>query len=192
VIVRQPVLVVIRGNSASGKSSLAETLRARYGRGVAIVGQDLLRRQVLRERPVRGSANLSLIDLVARHALAHGFHTIVEGILEASVYGDMLATLVDDHRSAGGQAACYYLDVPLEETLRRHATKPIAAEVTEDQLRRWYLPRDTVPRLGEAVLLAAALSDAVDAVLADTRLLDSVFRDVHASWDDVSPANRWR
>jgi predicted ABC-type ATPase len=112
VIVHRPHLVVIRGNSASGKSSLAEQVRADYRRGVAIVGQDLLRRQVRRERPTPGAANIGLIDLVARHALEHGFHTIVEGILEGSVYGAMLTTLVAGHQAAGGTAACYYLDVP--------------------------------------------------------------------------------
>jgi hypothetical protein len=73
---------------------------------------------VLRERPTPGAANIGLIDLVARHALKHGFHTIVEGILEASVYGAVLTTLVADQRAAGGAAACYYLGVPLEETLQ--------------------------------------------------------------------------
>jgi hypothetical protein len=168
-------------------------LRAAYGRGVAIVGQDLLRRQVLRELPVPGGVNVSLIDLVARHALDHGFHTIIEGILEGSVYGVMLTTLVEDHLAGGGPASSYYLDVPLEETLRRHANKPIAAEVTEDQLRRWYRPRDVVPRLGEVILPGAvALSDVVDTVLDDTRLLDSPLRHLHSSWDDASTTSRWR
>ncbi|CAM5318870.1 hypothetical protein STENM36S_05420 [Streptomyces tendae] len=42
-------LVVIRGNSASGESSVAQGLRDHYGRGIAIVGQDVIRRNVLRE-----------------------------------------------------------------------------------------------------------------------------------------------
>jgi predicted kinase len=47
-------LIVIRGNSASGKSAVAAEIRRRHGRGLAIVGQDNLRRQVLRERDVPG------------------------------------------------------------------------------------------------------------------------------------------
>jgi hypothetical protein len=66
--VTEPMLIVLRENSASGKSSVAEQVRASYGRGVAIVGQDLLRRQVLRELPVPGGANVGLIDVVAKHA----------------------------------------------------------------------------------------------------------------------------
>jgi uridine kinase len=45
-------LIMIRGNSASGKSAVAAELRRRHGRGLAIVGQDDLRRPVLSERDV--------------------------------------------------------------------------------------------------------------------------------------------
>jgi predicted kinase len=191
--VTRPALIMLRGNSASGKSSVAEGIRASYGRGVAIVGQDLLRRQVLRELPVPGGANVGLIDLVARYALSHGFHTIVEGILECAVYGAMLTTLADDHEASGGRVAAYYLDVPLEETLRRHAGRPLAAEVTEDQLRRWHLLADTVPDLDEVMVPAtASLPDAVQAILCDTRLLESPLRTLHATSDSDPHACRWR
>lgn len=36
----------------------------------------------------------------------------------------------------------YYFDIPFEETLRRHATRPIANEVGEDLLKSWYIPQD--------------------------------------------------
>jgi uridine kinase len=49
-------LIVLRGNSASGKGTVASALRDRYGRGIAIVAQDNLRRTVLRERDVPGGA----------------------------------------------------------------------------------------------------------------------------------------
>lgn len=55
-------LIVLRGNSASGKSSVAAGLRDRFGRGLAVVGQDNLRRTVLRERDRPGAANIGLID----------------------------------------------------------------------------------------------------------------------------------
>lgn len=38
------MLIVLRGNSASGKSTVASALRNRYGRGIAIVAQDNLPR----------------------------------------------------------------------------------------------------------------------------------------------------
>ncbi|GAA2301987.1 hypothetical protein GCM10010149_59120 [Nonomuraea roseoviolacea subsp. roseoviolacea] len=112
-------LVVIRGNSASGKSSVAQGLRDHYGRGVAIVGQDVIRRNVLREHDTARGANIALLGRIAREALEAGFHVVLEGILYADRYGHMITSLVRDHR---GVSRCYYLDVPLEATLVRHAS----------------------------------------------------------------------
>src|SRR5690625_2222455 len=93
-------LIVLRGNSAAGKSTVAAELRRRFGRGIAVVAQDNLRRVVLRERDVPGGANIGLIEATARYALDHRYHVIVEGILHAARYGDMLRALRADHRGA--------------------------------------------------------------------------------------------
>ncbi|SOE24982.1 hypothetical protein SAMN05442782_1663 [Streptomyces sp. OK228] len=110
---------MLRGNSASGKSSVAAGLREKFGRGLALVGQDNLRRTVLRERDRPGAANIGLIGLTARYALAAGYHVVVEGIVYADRYGDMLARLCADHC---GPTHGYYLDVPFAETVARHAS----------------------------------------------------------------------
>lgn len=142
-------LVVIRGNSASGKSAVAAKIRARYGRGLAIVGQDNLRRVVLREHDIPGGTNIGLIDLVARYSLNHGYHVIIEGILYASHYGGMLTALSADHR---GGSRFYYLDIPYEETLRRHATKPQACEYGHEEMSGWYRERDLLPKVTEEII----------------------------------------
>jgi hypothetical protein len=161
-------LIVIRGNSASGKSAVAAELRRRHGRGLAIVGQDNLRRQVLRERDVPGGANIDLIDLTARFALDRGFHVIVEGILHADHYGRMLTALIVDH---AGHA--YYLDVPWAETLRRHATKPEAGEYGEREMRSWYRERDLLPgRLEQVIPAASSLDETVRRIMSESGLGD--------------------
>ncbi|MEU3854960.1 AAA family ATPase [Streptomyces sp. NPDC029554] len=161
-------LIVLRGNSASGKSSVAAGLRERFGRGLAIVAQDTIRRIVLRERDRPDAANIGLIDLTARYALDAGFHVVVEGILYADRYGEMLAALNAGHR---GSTHAYYLDVPFDETLTRHATKPIADEVTETQLRDWYRPRDLLPGGMETVIGAdSTLTRTVDRIMLDSGL----------------------
>ncbi|KOV14151.1 kinase [Streptomyces sp. XY413] len=166
-------LVVVRGNSASGKSSVAAGIRDRFGRGVALVGQDNLRRIVLRERDVPGGANIGLIDTVARHALDAGYHVVVEGILYADRYGDMLLGLLGDHR---GVSRCYYLDVPIEETLARHASKTdpgLLARVTHRELRAWYRERDLLPGGVETVVGAhSALAETVGHIMRDTGLAE--------------------
>ncbi|MEU7561858.1 AAA family ATPase [Streptomyces eurythermus] len=161
-------LIVLRGNSASGKSCVADGLRESFGRGLALVGQDNLRRVVLREHDRPGAANIGLIDLTARYALDAGYHVVVEGILSADRYGDMLTRLRADHR---GPTHNYYLDVPFDETLARHATKPLADEVDERQLRDWYRPLDLLPGGIETVIGAdSTLRETIDRIMLDTGL----------------------
>lgn len=161
-----PQLIVIRGNSASGKSAAAAEIRRRYGRGLAVVGQDNLRRIVLREHDVPGGANIGLIDLTARYALGHGFHVVVEGILGTHHYGEMLTRLISDHR-----AFAYFLDVPFEETLRRHASKPQASEYGEAEMRQWWRGLDLLPGGVEQVIAAgSSLEATVSRIMADAGL----------------------
>ncbi|MEU3934225.1 AAA family ATPase [Streptomyces sp. NPDC029044] len=164
----QTRLVLLRGNSASGKSSVAAGVRERFGRGLALVGQDNLRRVVLRERDRPGAANIGLIDLTARYALDAGYHVVVEGILYADRYGEMLARLRADHR---GPTHAYYLHVPFELTLRRHATKPIANEFGEAELRDWYREMDLLPGGAETVIGPdSTLPETVDRIMRDSGL----------------------
>ncbi|MFI1377739.1 kinase [Streptomyces longwoodensis] len=164
-------LIVIRGNSASGKSSVAAGLREKFGRNLAIVAQDNLRRIVLREHDRPGGANTGLIDLTARYALDNGFHVVVEGILYADRYGAMLQDLVRAHR---GVSQCYYLHVPFEETVLRHATKSDAeylAHVNEGHLHEWYREKDLLPDGLETVIDAAStLDDTVQQILSESGL----------------------
>jgi len=156
-------LIVLRGNSGSGKSTAAQAVRDRYGRGIAIVGQDNLRRTVLRERDTPGAANIGLIDLTARYALDRGYHVIIEGILYAAHYGEMLRQLRADHR---GISRFFYFDVSFEETLRRHATKPQANEFGELEMRDWYRSRDVLTGVDEACIPeATSLEDAVTRIM---------------------------
>ncbi|MFJ8562810.1 kinase [Streptomyces microflavus] len=172
-------LIVVRGNSASGKSSVAAGLRESFGRSLAIVGQDNLRRMVLRERDLPGGANIGLIDLTARYALDNGFHVVVEGILYADRYGAMLQHLVRAHR---GVSRCYYLDVPYAETVLRHATKLDAEylqQVTPDHLSDWYRAKDLLPGALETVIGA------------DSSLEDTVAQILHESGlDEIAPIDR--
>lgn len=165
----QTRLIILRGNSASGKSSTAAEIRRRHGRrDLAVVGQDNLRRDVLREQDTPAGANIGLIDLVTRYALSHGFNVIVEGIFRADHYAEMLMALIDDHR---GRTCCYYIDVPFDESLRRHAGKPQAAQYGAGEMKAWYRELDLLPGGTEQVISAATPQDAIiRRVMADSGL----------------------
>ncbi|MFI6268548.1 kinase [Micromonospora zamorensis] len=173
------ILVCVRGNSGSGKTSIARELRRRHGRGCALVEQDYLRRIVLRERDRPGGAAPALIGQTVRFALDHGYHVVLEGILHASLYRSMLTDLRDGHR---GRSLFCYLDVSLPETLRRHLTRPQVNDFTAEQMSGWYAAHDVLGWPGELVLPeSTGLEEAVEAIAAASGLTQAG-RD-----DDVLP-----
>ncbi|MEZ0114784.1 hypothetical protein ABH920_008819 [Catenulispora sp. EB89] len=138
-------LIVLRGPSGSGKSRTATALRERYGRGLAIVRQDVVRRDILRERD------------------------LVEGIMDAGRYGAMLAALLADH---AGAAHSYYFDIPFDVTVERHFTKPNHADWTVDDMRDWYVEHDVLPGGVDRVIGSDSTEhDTVERILAETGLL---------------------
>ena len=168
-------LVVLRGNSGSGKSAAAAALREAYGRGMAWVSQDLIRRVILKEGDRPGGVNIGLIDQVVRYSLDQGYHAVLDGILNADRYEQMLAGLQRDHL---GQSYFYYLDVTMDETLRRHALRPQVSEFGPDDMRRWYRSRDLLRSVEERVIPeTSSLQQTVDLILEDTHLLGTAARD---------------
>ncbi|MEU8221482.1 AAA family ATPase [Kribbella sp. NPDC048915] len=164
-----PQLIVVRGNSGSGKSSVVEAIREQYGRGIAYIEQDYVRRTVFQELAEPDGANIGLIGQMARYALARGFHAVVEGILPTVRYGGMLAKLAGD---CGGHF--YYLDVSFEETVRRHATRAKANAFSAADLAEWYSHRDLLERPQETVIDETSSLDAtVQQILDDTGLASS-------------------
>ena len=152
-------LMVLRGNSGSGKSTVATLLRDRIGRGVALVEQDYIRRILLCEDDKPDATNIGLLGHTVRYALDDGYHVILEGILNSGRYAAMLTELTADHRGTTGH---YYLDVPFEETARRHSFRAQQNAFTVDDMREWFDPLDLLPALDQRVV--PATSTAVETV----------------------------
>jgi predicted kinase len=143
-------LVVIRGESGSGKSSVATRLRdARPDGTLAVVSQDLLRREVLGGGRTSHDPAVGLVDLTVRHALDHGYDVVLEGILGASRHSEMLRGLARDHL---GLTRCYLYHLSFEETLRRHLTRPQSADFGEREMRAWWSGFEPIAGLDEAEL----------------------------------------
>jgi predicted kinase len=159
-------LVVIRGNSGSGKSAVAAGVRAARPEGtVAIVGQDVLRREVLGTGGDLHGHATGLVDLTARYALGRGFDVVLEGVFNADWYRETLLRLIADHR---GTSLCYVYDLPFDETLRRHAMKPVADAFGEAEMRQWWRGLQLVDGLEERVITEAEdLESTVARVLDD-------------------------
>lgn len=170
-------LIVVRGNSGAGKSTVAGQLRQRHGRGCALVGQDHLRRVVLRERDRPGGLAPDLIAEVVRFALDHHYHVVLEGILLSEHYAPMLAGLWRTHR---GRSWCFYLDVSFDETARRHTTRPQSGDFTVEDMRGWYQARDLLGFAGELTVPETSTLERTVALIAEVTGLPQDGRD-----DDV-------
>lgn len=155
-----PSLIILRGNSAAGKSTLAGALQRALGRGTANIGQDHFRRTVLREHDVPGGDNIDLLASTVRFCTEIGYHVILEGILVAEHYGPMLRELL---RSHPGPRHVFYLDVTLQECLQRHDGRALRWEVLPQKLHDWFVPSDTLDIPEEVVLDG---SGAMEATLA--------------------------
>ncbi|MCT1591506.1 AAA family ATPase [Kocuria palustris] len=165
-----PALVILRGNSASGKSTIARKVQHDLPRGrIAVIGQDPVRREVLWEENDNPVSTIALTEVMVLHCLSRGRTVILEGIFKVARYGQTFQRLLTGH---DGPALVYYLDVSLAETLRRHALKPIAGIVSDDEVASWYVERDTLGVPGEVLLPERISEDAlVTRILSDLAAL---------------------
>lgn len=132
-------LIIIRGNSGSGKTTIAKKLQRHFGDGTLLVSQDVIRRDMLMVRDREGNPSIDLIRQIAEYGRGKCEYVIVEGILNKNRYGAMLQYLI---RFFNQRAYVYYFDLSFEETVKRHNTREKKMEFGEDVLRQWWTPQD--------------------------------------------------
>jgi predicted ABC-type ATPase len=133
-------LVIIRGNSGSGKSTVAKRLHYELGSETMLVPQDVIRREILKVKDGPHNPSLQLIYDTAMYGKRIGYDVILEGILNARNYGGMLSRLTANF----DVTYSYYFDITFEETLRRHRLKPNAHEFGETEMRKWWAEHDVL------------------------------------------------
>ena len=118
---------------------------------VGKIEQDHLRRIVLREHDSSHNDPVAptFITTTARTALDLGYHVILEGILHTGRYAQVLHQLIEHHP---GPVAVFYIDVSLNETVRRHLSRAEPISVTADQMREWYTHRDLLDLARETMI----------------------------------------
>lgn len=132
-------LVIIRGNSGSGKTSLSEALQTHYGRRTLLISQDNVRRTMLKEKVEPENLSISLAEIVARFGYVEDLLVIMEGFYESEIYGEMLLGL---RRLFAPRVFAYYYDIPFEETVKRHATRAKKYDFTVADMKRWWIEKD--------------------------------------------------
>lgn len=156
-------LIILRGNSGSGKSTVARELQHKFGRGTLIIPQDTVRREMLYARDGADTKALPLLIDLLEYGKKHCEVTILEGILYAEWYRPLFQRALEEYGLANIYA--YYYDLPFEETLRRHATKPNRFEFGEEAMRGWWKEKDYLGIIPEEILTEdIRLPDAVERI----------------------------
>jgi len=96
-----------------------------------------------------GMEHAALLEVAAKHCLSAGHDVVLEGIFQSARYAAMLERVA----STSTDARFYAFDLTFEETLRRHAGRSLASEVSPGQMRAWYRGWDPLPFVTEQPIL---------------------------------------
>lgn len=139
-------LIILRGNSGSGKTTVAKELQNRFGSNTLLISQDVIRRDMLKVKDGENTPAIPLMMELLTHGSRNSEVAILEGIMNADWYRPLFELAVELY---GSGIFAYYFDLPFEETLKRHQTKPNRHEFGEEAMRRWWKEKDFSDVLNE-------------------------------------------
>lgn len=152
-------LIILRGNSGSGKTTISKELQKRFGRNTMLIAQDVIRMQMLNAKDVEA---LPLIIDLLKYGKQHSDIAILEGILDSEFYKPLFEVVIEEY---GENVFAFYYDLPFEETLLRHNTKPNKADFGEQDMRRWWKEKDYINIISERTITKdESLVDTVDMI----------------------------
>ena len=122
-------LIILRGNSGSGKTTIAKEIQKNFGRNTMLISQDVIRRDMLRVKDGENTEAISLMKELLAYGREHSDIVILEGIMYADWYKPLFELAIQLYDT---KVYAYYFDIPFEETLKRHQTKPNCNEFGEE------------------------------------------------------------
>ena len=158
-------LIILRGNSGSGKTTIAKELQNRFGRNTMLISQDMVRREILKVKDGENTQAIPLMKELLIYGNNHSDVVILEGIMYADWYKPLFELAV---RLYGSNIYAYYFDLSFEETLKRHQTKPNCHEFGEEAMRRWWREKDFSDILNEVNITAEESMDSIVENIYDT------------------------
>lgn len=74
-------LITLRGNSGSGKTTIARALQEKFGKNTMLLSQDVIRRDILKTNDGAGTRANDVLIMLLEYGHAHNELVILEGIL---------------------------------------------------------------------------------------------------------------
>ncbi|HSX42812.1 MAG TPA: AAA family ATPase [Candidatus Saccharimonadales bacterium] len=142
-------LIVLRGPSAVGKSTIAKLLHERVANKTALIEQDHYRHVMFNNPHSELEAARQVMFAGIQAALEHGYDVITEGILSMGKYKTYFDALLEVHPKNN---YFFYFDVSFDETMTRHATRDKSVHFNADAMREWFERSGPTGYAGECVI----------------------------------------
>lgn len=158
-------LIILRGNSGSGKTTTGKALQKKFGHGTMLISQDVVRREMLFVKDGPNPEASQLLNELVLYGKKHCNIVVLEGILNSKWYRKLFLNLLAEFKN---QIFAYYFDIPFEETLNRHKQKPNAHEFGEKEMRKWWNEKDLLGIIPEVFIhKELSLNEIVDMIYQD-------------------------
>lgn len=142
-------IIIIRGNSGSGKTTVSKALQAKIPKGTLLIPHDLVRMVMFGEfGDAIGNPSIKLLENLVAYGHQNCDLVILEGILNSYIYKDLFVTI---EKLFNGQIFAYYFDLPFEETVKRHAQRDWH-EFGEKEMREWWREKDFIINIREKII----------------------------------------
>lgn len=163
-------IIVLRGNSGSGKSTITKNLKTRLNKKVLILEQDLFRHEFIILPPSKDGDKgindlaIEMILLILKWAKGKFDYIILDGIYSNNRYTVMFEEIVKMFKDI----YAYYFDLPFEETAKRHLTRAKSQIFTVEEMRGWLKPNNKSTVLNETILTKdMTIEQILDIILTD-------------------------
>lgn len=130
-------LLVIRGPSGSGKSSVSNEIIKRATRPTLLIGEDKIRKMFNDHKRTGHETARRLAISSVLLGLDNGYDVIYQGILTTknknfnAQFGDILSTHPHENYF-------FYLDVGFGETVKRHQSRHKKSQFGPEAMKRWW------------------------------------------------------
>ena len=149
-------LIILRGNSGSGKTTVAKELQKKFGYNTMPISQDEIRRNILWVKDGIDTKALPLMIELLKYGYEHSDIVILEGIMHEEWYNPLFKVANELY---GSNVYAYYFDLSFEETVRRHNTRN--REFGEKDMRRWWREKDFSSALREQAITCEMDTDSI-------------------------------
>lgn len=140
-------IIILRGNSGSGKTTVARALQKKFGYNTMMISQDEIRRNILWVKDGVDTKALPLMIELIKYGYEHCDVVILEGIMYDEWYSPLFKTANELY---GMDIYAYYFDIPLKrrsggiihEIKNRNLVKKICVDGGEKRIFHQFLMKN--------------------------------------------------